>query len=321
MFDVLIAAVPIVAFSICFFGLYALGIMAVSIASAIATELLIQIFITARSFKFKPFFYNVLTSDEITVLDGSALATGLLLAFTLPPGVPIWIPIVGSAVAVSIGKHVFGGVGNNIFNPALVGRAFLLAAWPGYMTTWRAPVSWFAAGGSSAVDAVTTATPLAAMKLQNQSTPILDLVIGNTAGSLGEASAVAILIGASYLLYKGTITWHIPFSFIGTVFFFSLVLGQNPVFHLFAGGLMLGAFFMATDVVTSPVTKTGRLIFGCGAGIITVLIRCFGGYPEGVCYAILIMNGFTPLIEKYTIRRYKPTEVNVPLVNKILKNK
>jgi electron transport complex protein RnfD len=245
----------------------------------------------------------------------------MLLAFTLPPTVPFWIPIVGSVVAIVVGKHVFGGLGNNIFNPALVGRAFLLAAWPVYMTTWASPVSRWAEPGSKVADAVTTATPLAAMKLQGQTTPLIDLFIGNTGGCLGATSVLAIFIGASYLLYKRTVTWHIPSSFIGTVFVFSFLLGQDPVFHLFAGGLMLGAFYMATDVVTSPVTKSGRLVFGCGAGIITVIIRQFGGYPEGVCYAILIMNALTPLIEKYTTRKYKPNQVAIPLMDKIMKNR
>ncbi len=315
MFDVFIAAVPICAVSVFFFGWYVLWIMLLSMATAKITEMLVQVFFFAPGFKFRPFLYNVLTNDDITIMDGSAAVTGMLLAFTLPPAVPFWIPVVGSAVAIVVGKHVFGGLGQNIFNPALVGRAFLLAAWPGIMTTWRSP----AAG--NAVDAVTTATPLAAMKMQGHTTPLVDLIAGNVGGCIGETSAVAILIGAAYLLYKGTITWHIPFSYIGTIFVLALVLGQDPVFHLFAGGLLLGAFYMATDVVTSPVTKSGRLVFGCGAGIITILIRQYGGYPEGVCYAILLMNALSPLIEKYTTRKFSQGQVAVPVVDRVLKNK
>ena len=320
MFDVYIAAVPAIIAGILFFGLHALWILLVSIISAVITELVIQMFFTAKGFTFRPLIYNILTNDDITILDGSALATGILLAFTLPPGAPLWIPAVGSVFAIAVGKHVFGGLGNNIFNPALVGRAFLLAAWPGIMTTWTAPLAWLAGGSGTTVDAVTAATPLTAMKMSNQTTPLLDMILGNTSGCMGETSAIALLLGAGYLLYKGTITWHIPFSYIGTVFIFALLLGQDPVFHLFAGGLMLGAFYMATDVVTSPVTRSGRIIFGCGAGMLTILIRKYGGYPEGVCYAILIMNALAPLIERITMRSHQPDEVTVPMLDKILKD-
>jgi len=319
MFDAGIAALPALACSVYFFGLHALIVVLLSITTAVVTEVAVQIFFTARDFRFRPFLYNLLISDDITITDGSALITGLLLAFCLPPGVPFWIPVVGSAVAIVIGKHVFGGIGYNVFNPALVGRAFLLAAWPACMTTWKAPVSWWSRSAAAA-DAVTAATPLAALKLQGQTTPLLDLLTGNTGGCLGETSAVAIMAGAAYLLYKRTITWHIPLSYIGTVLLLTLALGQDPVFHLFAGGLMLGAFFMATDVVTSPVTATGRLLFGCGAGAITVLIRMYGGYPEGVCYAILIMNALTPLIERATTRRGRAAAIDIPLLDKTLKN-
>jgi electron transport complex protein RnfD len=222
------------------------------------------------------------------------------------------MPVIGSFVAVAIGKQVFGGLGYNIFNPALVGRAFILAAWPGKATSFTGTISWGAWVGSLdirpaswAVDSISTATPLTLLKLQGQATPLLDLIIGNIPGSLGETSAVAILLGAAYLLYKGTISWHVPASFVGTVVLLSLVLGENPVFHVFAGGLFLGAFFMATDVVTSPVTKLGRIVFGAGAGAVTLLIRIYGAYPEGVCYSILLMNALTPLIDRYTFRTSK----------------
>lgn len=313
MFDVLIASLPIVVASTFLFGPRALWITFISVATAIATEALIQIFFKAPGFRFRPFLYNFLTNDDITVLDGSALATGLLLAFTLPPGSPFWIPMVGAFVSIAIGKQIFGGVGHNIFNPALVGRAFLLAAWPAQTTSWTAPISWSKWIGflgpnpySWMVDGVSAATPLSLLGLQGQTTPLFQLVVGNIAGSLGETSAVAILLGAAYLLYKGTISWHIPISYVGAAFLLSLVLREDPLFHVFAGGLLLGAFFMATDVVTSPVTKWGRILFGVGAGVLTILIRVFGAFPEGVCYSILLMNGLTPLIDKYTARTYRP---------------
>ena len=313
MFDVLIASLPIVVASTFLFGLRALWITLISVVTAMATEALIQIFFKAPGFRFRPFLYNFLTSDDITVLDGSALATGLLLAFTLPPGSPFWIPMVGAFVAIAIGKQVFGGIGHNVFNPALVGRAFLLAAWPAQTTSWTAPISWSRwicllgpSPHSWMVDGVSAATPLSLLSLQGHTTPLFQLMVGNIAGSLGETSALAILLGAAYLLYKGTISWHIPVSYVGAAFLLSLVLGEDPLFHVFAGGLLLGAFFMATDVVTSPVTKWGRILFGVGAGVLTILIRLFGAFPEGVCYSILLMNGLTPLIDKYTARTYQP---------------
>lgn len=314
MFDVLLASLPIMGASIFFFGLSALWVMFWGVSAAIATEALIQILFKAPGFRFKPFFYSFLTNDDITVLDGSALVTGLLLSFTLPPSSPFWIPVVGAFVAVAVGKQVFGGIGHNIFNPALVGRAFLLAAWPVKTTYWTAPINWGEWAGSLninpnswMVDSISTATPLSLLKLQNQTSPLSQLIVGGTAGSLGETSAVAILLGAAYLLYKGTISWHIPVSYVGAVFLLSFLLGRDPLFHIFAGGLILGAFFMATDVVTSPVTKGGRLLFGMSAGVLTILIRVFGAYPEGVCYSILLMNGLTPLIDRYTARTYQPS--------------
>lgn len=302
MFDVFIAALPIVGASAFLFGPRALWIMFISVATAVATEALIQIFFKAPGFSFRPFLYNFLTNDDIAVLDGSALVTGLLLAFTLPPGSPFWIPMVGAFMAIAIGKQVFGGIGHNIFNPALIGRAFLLAAWPAQTTSWTTPICW----SKWMVDGVSAATPLSLLSLQGQTTPLFQLVVGNVAGSLGETSAVAILLGGAYLLYKGTISWHIPVSYVGVAFLLSLVVGEDPLFHVFAGGLLLGVFFMATDVVTSPVTKWGRILFGVGAGVLTILIRVFGAFPEGVCYSILLMNGLTPLIDKYTARTYRP---------------
>lgn len=306
MFDVFIAAFPIILTSVYFFGPYAILIIVLSVFSAMATEAVIQMLKTP-GFRYRPFLYNLLTNEKITIMDGSALITGLLLAFNLPPQVPFWLPIVGGSVAISLGKQIFGGLGHNIFNPALFARAFLVAAWPAHMTSWVSPFNWgkyfdqiSLAPQSWTMDAVSSATPLTLAKQEGAATPYLDLFLGNVGGCVGEVSALAILFGAAYLLYKGTITWHIPLPYLGTVAFIAAVLGKDPLFHLFSGGLMLGAFFMATDVVTSPVTKWGRIIFGVGCGVITVLIRAYGSYPEGVSYSILLMNACTPLIDKYT---------------------
>ena len=311
MFDVWIASLPIILASLYFSGPSVILILFLSIVSALATEGIIQI-VKTPGFKLRPFLYNFATNENMTLADGSALVTGLLLAFNLPPRIPFWVPIVGSAIAIALGKHVFGGLGHNIFNPALFARAFLLAAWPAHMTSWVAPYDWGRWAQrlsmdprSWSVDAVSAATPLALMKQQGTATPYLDLFLGNVGGCIGEVSALAVLMGAAYLLYKGTITWHIPFPFLGTVALLTALFGKDPVFHLFSGGLMLGAFYMATDIVTSPVTKPGRILFGAGCGVLTVLIRLFGALPEGVSYSILLMNACTPLIDRYTGGRSK----------------
>jgi len=228
---------------------------------------------------------------RITIGDGSAVVAGLLLAFVLPSRLPWWMAAVGSFFAVVIVKQLFGGLGNNIFNPALAGRAFLLASFPIYMTSWVRPF-----------DAVSCATPLAIVKenLSGTMPSLWDLFIGKTAGCLGETSAVALLIGAGFLFWRKIITWHIPFTYIGTVTILSWVFGRDPLFSVLAGGLVLGAFFMAVDPVTSPMTAKGQIIFGVGCGIVTVVIRQWGGYPEGVCYSILLMNALVPLIDRYT---------------------
>ncbi len=282
MFYVIAALLPAVAAAVYFFGIYALAIMAVGIIAAVLTEAIIMRFVLKR---------------EQSIQDGSAALTGLLLAMCLPPTMPLWTVAIGSAFAVGVGKMAFGGIGCNIFNPAHVGRAFLLAAYPAYMTSWIWPKT------STAVDALTSATPLAALKLQGVTTPYWDLFIGNVGGSLGETSAVALLVGGIFLIYMKIIDWRIPATYLGTVIILSFVLGQDPIFHLLAGGLMIGAFFMATDYVTSPVTPKGRIIFGVGCGLLTVLIRLYGGYPEGVCYSILLMNACVPLIDRYTVPR------------------
>ncbi|MDD5259459.1 MAG: RnfABCDGE type electron transport complex subunit D [bacterium] len=276
MRDVLIALAPAAIAAVYFFGLPALWLMLVSIASAIAAE-----FISEKIMK-----------RDVTISDGSAAITGLLLAMVCPPGIPLWIIAIGAAVSIVLVKQVFGGLGYNPFNPALAGRAILMASWPVAMTTWIMPF-----------DAITTATPLAIAKFNlPQSLPSYwNMFIGNRAGSLGETSAAALLLGAVYLLYKKQISWHIPVSFIASVGLLSGIMGKDPLFNILAGGLLLGAFFMATDMVTSPMTGKGKIIFGGGCGILTVLIRYKGGFPEGVCYSILIFNMLTPLIDKYTM--------------------
>jgi len=247
----------------------------------------------------------------ITVADGSAALTGLLLALNLPPSCPWWLGLLGSAVAIVVAKQVYGGLGHNPFNPALVARVVLLISFPVQMTTWTAPVPF-----GSHLDAVTMATPLGEWKTAVMLTGKLpesmngglgQYLVGNMPGSLGEVSAVALLLGAAYLFWRKILTWHIPLTYLGTVLVFSGAFWladpsryPNPLFHLLTGGLLLGALFMATDMVTSPVAPRGMLVFGIGCGILTVLIRLFGGYPEGVSFAILLMNAATPLIDRFT---------------------
>ncbi|MCX7785905.1 MAG: RnfABCDGE type electron transport complex subunit D [candidate division WOR-3 bacterium] len=292
MWSVVIALIPVLLGAIYFFGLRALGIVVISIFSAVLFEALSQKFF----------------GRKITIFDGSAVITGLLLAFNLPPGVPLWLPFIGSAFAIVVAKQLFGGLGYNFINPALAARAFLTVSWPQLMTTtWMAPKSGFLAG----YDAITQATPLSLAKLnkspeiiqQLNSLPVIkNLIIGNCGGCLGETSAILLLIGAIYLLIRGFISYRIPLAYLSTVLVLSLILPTplSPLFHIFSGGLMLGAFFMATDYVTSPITPKGQWIFGVGCGIITMLIRIWGGYPEGVSFSILLMNVATPLIDRYT---------------------
>jgi len=261
-----------------FFGLYVLLMLAASVLTAVLTEFV------AKKLRRRPFY-----------MDGSAVLTGMLLVLVLPPRTPLWAVVVGSVFSIAIVKEAFGGLGYNIFNPALAGRAFVSVSFAGALSRWIAPTSsWLA-------DAVTTATPLGEGFTTALSKPELykALFFGNVAGSAGETSALLILIGGAILLAFGVIKWHVPVFYIGTVFVMSLIMGQDPVFHILAGGLMLGAFFMATDYVTSPLTTLGRIIFAVGAGILVMLIRRLGNMPEGVAFSILIMNAFTPLIDRY----------------------
>lgn len=291
MRSVVISLVPTTIAGIVLFGLSALWVVLVSIASAVISEAICQ---KARG---KP----------ITISDFSAVVTGLLLALNLPAGIPLWIAVLGSAFAICIGKQVFGGLGGNPFNPALVARAFLLISFPLEMTTW--PVTRF-----MKVDAVTHPTPLAEIKRGvDLDFSHLDLFLGNRGGCIGEVSIISLLIGAIYLLCKRYISWQIPFSYLGTVAIISLLFWLkdpkygDPLFHLLAGGLVLGAFFMATDYVTSPLMPKAQLLFGLGCGIITMIIRLFGGYPEGVSFSILLMNATVPLLNSWrwlSPRRY-----------------
>lgn len=253
-----------------FFGMRALLLVIVTSLAAVLTEAVFQ----------------KLRNKPITLWDGSALVTGMLLALNLSSQVPYWVAVVGAVVSIGIGKQIYGGLGMNPFNPALVGRVFLMVTFPNEMGVWIDPI-----------DMTTGATPLQSIS----STDYMDLLIGQVGGCIGETSAILIIIAGLYLIYKGYVDWRIPASFLGTVAIFTAIFGEDPIFHLLAGGLMLGAFFMATDMVTSPITKLGKLIFGLGAGIIVVLIRVYGGYPEGVSFSILLMNAFTPIINRLTV--------------------
>lgn len=272
MRDVVIALIPALIASVYYFGMDALILTLISIVTAVVTEGLIQKIIKV----------------PVRIYDGSAVVTGMLLAFNLPPTAPWWLAVIGSAFAIAIVKLAFGGIGQNFMNPALAARAFLLASWGTRMTTFEWP------------DIVGTATPLEMLAAGGEVPSYMDLFLGNVAGVLGETSALAILIGGAYLLYRGVISWRVPVIYLGTVAVITLIAGSDPVYHLLSGGLMLGAFFMATDYSSSPVTAKGQVIFALGCGILTSVIRLWGGYPEGVSYSILLMNVATPLIDKYT---------------------
>ena len=286
MYGVLIALVPAFIVSLYVFGLDALIITAFSVLFCIITEYGVQ------RFMFK---------KEPTISDGSAIITGVLLAFNVPANLPIWILAIGAIVAIGVGKMSFGGLGNNIFNPALLGRVFLLISFPTQMTSWPLPSTM------GAVDGLTGATVLANIKYNPSALPsISDMFFGLESGSIGEMSVMALLLGLIYMLWKKIITWHIPVSvllsvavFAGGMYLIDPSPVNNPLIHLLSGGLMLGAVFMATDYATSPLSHKGMIIYGIGIGVITMCIRLWGAYPEGVSFAILIMNALTPLINNY----------------------
>ncbi len=295
MYSVMLALVPAFIWSVFMFGLDSVRVTLVAVVACVAAEYLIQKFILK-------------TLPQIT--DGSAALTGILLAFNVPASIPSWMIIVGALVSIGIAKMPFGGLGNNPFNPALVGRVFMLISFPVQMTSWPST-------GAAGIDAVTTATPLAILKEGiTNGQPIveiykdlptnMDLFMGNMSGSLGEISVIALLIGGIFMLVRKIITWHIPVSVLLSAALFSGIFWMiepakfaDPVFHLLTGGLILGAFFMATDMVTSPMNAKGQLIFGVGIGFLTILIRIWGAYPEGVSFAILIMNALVPLLNRF----------------------
>lgn len=301
MYGVVIALAPALLATIWFFGWAALLVTSVSVISCVIFEYLIQKFILKK---------------EPSIKDGSAIVTGLLLAFCLPTNLPLGLVILGSLVAIGVGKMTFGGLGNNPFNPALVGRVFLFLSFPVQMTTWPVPKGF----NTSFSDAITGATPLSVLNENYDKMPVdkimndpglsmpgySQLFWGEMGGSLGEIAAFALILGLAYMLIRKIITWHIPVSILLTVAVFTGILwlanpeaNADPLYHLMTGGLLLGAIYMATDYVSSPMSKKGMIIYGVGIGIITVLIRRFGAYPEGVQFAILIMNAFTPLINNY----------------------
>ena len=313
MYDVLYALIPAFLVSIYVFGINALVLTSVAVISCILFEYIIQ---------------KYLLKTEITITDGSALITGILLAFNLPANLPIWMIIVGALIAIGVAKLSFGGLGYNIFNPALVGRVFLLVCFPVQMTSWPTAVE----NNLSLVDAVTGETTLGIIKeglmygetmstISEKIPSAMELLLGITSGSAGEMSALALLLGGIFLIVRKVITWHIPVTILVTMAvmtgIFWLVnpeMYASPLIHILSGGAILGAFYMATDLVTSPMTKKGMMIFAIGIAVITVVIRLFGAYPEGVSFAILIMNAFVPLIDKY----FKPRRFGTKIKSKIM---
>lgn len=297
MYGVVVSLIPAMIVSFYFFGLAAILVTITAVVSCMAFEFVIQ---------------KYLIKGPVTVFDGSAIITGVLLAFNVPASLPLWMMVIGSAVAIGMGKMTFGGLGKNPFNPALVGRVFLMISFPVHMTTWPKPSSF----STQLTDVITGPTPLAVMKegvSQGETvTEILpsipdyaNLLVGNMGGSIGEISALALILGGIYMLVRKIITWHIPLAYLGSVVLFSGIFWlidpsyyADPLFHLITGGLMLGALYMATDMVTSPMSAKGQIVFGIGCGVLTMVIRYFGAYPEGVSFAILIMNAFVPLINK-----------------------
>lgn len=313
MYDVVIALIPAFLVSIYVFGIGALIVTSVAVISCLLFEYVIQ---------------KYLLKTEVTIADGSALITGLLLAFNLPSNLPVWMIISGSLVAIGIAKLSFGGLGFNIFNPALVGRVFLLVAFPVQMTSWPSVM----VNNTTLVDAVTGATSLGMIKegllfgetmtqISSKIPSTMDMLFGFTGGSIGEISALALLLGGLFLIFRKVISWHIPITVLATMAamtgIFWLINPEhyaNPLIHILSGGALIGAFFMATDLVTSPMTKKGMVVFAIGIGIITVVIRLWGAYPEGVSFAILIMNAFVPLINKY----FKPRRFGAKIKAKIV---
>ncbi|PID95149.1 MAG: Na+-transporting NADH:ubiquinone oxidoreductase subunit D [Bacteroidetes bacterium] len=301
MLGVIIALIPAVLVSLYFYGLGALRVLVLAVGASMLFEFLIQ---------------KYLLKGAYSLSDFSAMLTGVLLALNVPSSLPWYMVVIGALVAIGIGKMSFGGLGNNLFNPALVGRVFLLVSFPVQMTTWpKAIVArshlFFNGVDQGMLDTVTGATPLGHLAEQGvmQDPAYMDYLIGSMGGSLGEISAIALLLGGIYMLFKKIITWEIPVAFLGSAALLSGIFWlvdptqyADPLFHLITGGMLLGAIFMATDMVTSPMSRNGQIVFGIGGGVLTILIRIWGAYPEGVSFAILIMNAFVPLID----RAFKP---------------
>lgn len=289
MLDVLIALAPTTAAGIYLFGLHAAWVICAAVVSAIVFE----------------YAWQKLLKKPVRIKDLSAVVTGLIVGLNMPAGVPLWMPVIGSAVAIILVKQLFGGMGHNFMNPAMLARAFLLASWPARMTSFVHPVRLL--GESQAtfgVDAIASPTPLVLLRGGGDGGyQISDFLMGNMPGSIGEVCKIAILIGLVYLLVVKTITWHVPVFFLGTVAGLGYLVGLDPLMALLSGGVLFGAVFMATDYVTNPMQKVGRCIFGFGCGLMVVIIRKYGAYPEGVTYAILLMNCVTPLIDRFTSRR------------------
>ena len=283
MLDVVIALIPTAAAGIYLFGLYSALLLVIAMVSAVLAE----------------FLFQKITKQTVRVNDLSALVTCLILGLNLPPTAPWWIPMIGSALAIVLVKQLFGGIGDNFMNPALAARGILLASWPVRMTNYIAP-NYFQPVAGSIVDAATTATPLAGNPAD---VPLFDLFMGNIPGTIGEVCKAAILLGLVYMLIRKTITWRIPVVMVASTALFSLIFGADPLSAILSGGVLFGAVFMATDYTTSPMTPAGQIIYAAGCGLIVAVIRAWGAYPEGVTYAILLMNIVTPLIDKYTHRK------------------
>lgn len=279
MYDVVIAMIPALIMATFVFGMRAITLTAVAVLSCMATEWICQ-----KAMK-----------QDVSIFDGSAIITGMLFAFVVPAYMPMQYVIAGSVVSIALGKMIFGGLGHNIFNPALVGRAFVQASWPVAITTF----AYDGSAGATVLDAMKRGLPLDSSLLEGGN-PYVQALIGRMGGCLGETSALAILLGGAYLIYKKQINWKVPAVIIGSVFAITAISGANPTLHILSGGLFLGAFFMATDMTTSPQTEKGQLIYALGIGILIAMIRLKGGYPEGTAYAILIMNGAVSIINKYT---------------------
>lgn len=278
MLDVLIALCPALLAGVLFFGFRALLVVAVCVAACVLFE----------------FLSRKLLKRTNTIGDLSAAVTGVLLAFNLPVSIPLWIAVIGCLIAVVVVKQLFGGIGQNFANPAITARVVLLVSFTSQMTHWTAPFSY-------QIDGMSTATPLLLIADPDKAPALLDLFLGVKAGCIGEVSALALLLGGIYLVIRRVITVTVPLTYLGTVFLFAVIFDARPVYQLLSGGLMLGAIFMATDYSTSPVTELGKVIFGFGCGLITILIRQFGSYPEGVSFAILLMNILVPYIDKATV--------------------